>query len=281
VQAQELGNELRQARERKGLTLDQVQNDTKIRNRYLEAIEAGDLDVLPGMVYARGFIKSYAEYLTLDGQELLERHGLAAERPAEGADESLRRTKSNKQVTASGNANGGSRMFPQVVAVAVVLGLLGGVLFYVNRSGDDQETTNKKEPVAQTQEANKAQVAQPTPQPVQIEPTPAPVVEPPKPKAVVAEAAKAGDKTSYSVTGADALAMEVSVISDCWVQVTADGQTVEMGVVKAGETRTWKADKNISILTGKSKDMKIKLNEQPVALEPLLRGYTYAFERKI
>ncbi|GAB6988983.1 helix-turn-helix domain-containing protein [Paenibacillus pini] len=70
----ELGQQLREARLQKGMSLDDVQEMTKIRKRYLEAIEAGDYKVLPGSFYVRAFIKTYAETVGLDPDELLEGH---------------------------------------------------------------------------------------------------------------------------------------------------------------------------------------------------------------
>ncbi|GAB6931427.1 helix-turn-helix domain-containing protein [Paenibacillus sp. JCM 10914] len=70
----ELGQQLREARLQKGMSLDDVQEMTKIRKRYLEAIEAGDYKVLPGSFYVRAFIKTYAEAVGIDPEELLEGH---------------------------------------------------------------------------------------------------------------------------------------------------------------------------------------------------------------
>lgn len=65
----ELGQQLREARLQKGMSLDDVQEMTKIRKRYLEAIEAGDYKVLPGSFYVRAFIKTYAETVGLNPDE--------------------------------------------------------------------------------------------------------------------------------------------------------------------------------------------------------------------
>lgn len=70
----ELGQQLKEARLQKGLSLDDVQEMTKIRKRYLEAIESGDYKVLPGSFYVRAFIKTYAETVGLNPDELLEGH---------------------------------------------------------------------------------------------------------------------------------------------------------------------------------------------------------------
>lgn len=70
----DLGRQLRDARLARGLSLDDVQEMTKIRKRYLEAIEAGDFKVLPGSFYVRAFIKTYAEAVGISPDELLQEH---------------------------------------------------------------------------------------------------------------------------------------------------------------------------------------------------------------
>ena len=64
----EIGNSLREARLRQGLDLARVEDDTKIRARYLQALEDERFDVLPAETYVKGFLRTYAEYLGLDGQ---------------------------------------------------------------------------------------------------------------------------------------------------------------------------------------------------------------------
>ncbi|WP_139998465.1 helix-turn-helix domain-containing protein [Paenibacillus paridis] len=67
----DLGELLRKARDQRGLTLDDIQETTKIRKRYLEAIESGDHTVLPGPFYVRAFVKNYSEAVGLDPDEVL------------------------------------------------------------------------------------------------------------------------------------------------------------------------------------------------------------------
>ncbi|NPA90217.1 MAG: helix-turn-helix domain-containing protein [Chloroflexi bacterium] len=69
----EIGQQLQAARERQDISLEQAEADTRIRLKYLAAMEAGDFDALPNRVVARGFLRSYARYLGLDPQPLLER----------------------------------------------------------------------------------------------------------------------------------------------------------------------------------------------------------------
>ncbi len=66
-----LGDALRERREHKGVTMQQAAEDTRIREKFLQAIESGDYQSLPGTVYTKGFLRNYAQYLGLDAEEML------------------------------------------------------------------------------------------------------------------------------------------------------------------------------------------------------------------
>lgn len=64
------GEKLREARERHGFTIEHVEEETKIRKLYLNALEEENFSLLPPQVYANGFVKRYARFLDLDEEEL-------------------------------------------------------------------------------------------------------------------------------------------------------------------------------------------------------------------
>src|SRR5438874_2946907 len=64
----EIGSSLREARLRQGLDFPEIEQSTKIRGKYLRALEDEQFDLLPAQTYVKGFLRSYAEYLGLDGQ---------------------------------------------------------------------------------------------------------------------------------------------------------------------------------------------------------------------
>jgi len=64
----EIGNSLREARLRQGLEFPEVEHATKVRSKYLRALEDEQFEILPAQTYVKGFLRTYAEYLGLDGQ---------------------------------------------------------------------------------------------------------------------------------------------------------------------------------------------------------------------
>jgi len=112
-----VGTFLHQARNRRQIELAEVEAATRIRLRYLSAIENEEWDVLPGGVYTRGFIRTYASFLGLDGERLVEDYRASVERwhrtpgeQARGAEPSV--------------GGGGTGRFRLPLAVLVVLAVI-------------------------------------------------------------------------------------------------------------------------------------------------------------
>ena len=78
-----LGDVLRTAREARFIDLARVERDTKIRVRYLSALERGDYRELPGAVYTKGFLRNYGLYLGLDPEYLIDLYRLETDRHVE------------------------------------------------------------------------------------------------------------------------------------------------------------------------------------------------------
>lgn len=73
AEKESVGRTLKRSREERNLSLDEAARATKIRKDFLLAIEDDKLETLPGPVFARGFVRSYAEYLSLDAPALIAR----------------------------------------------------------------------------------------------------------------------------------------------------------------------------------------------------------------
>ena len=79
----QIGASLREARTRRGLSPADVQKAIRIRERYLKALEEETWDLLPGEAYAKGFLRTYAEFLGLDGDLYLDEWNSRFARPEE------------------------------------------------------------------------------------------------------------------------------------------------------------------------------------------------------
>src|SRR5690625_4327405 len=120
----EIGEQLKEAREEKGLTLDDIQATTKIQKRYLVAIEQDDYHALPGRFYARAFIKEYAQAVGLDAQELLTDFD---EEKIQTEDEQTVQYTRMERTRRTKSSQGGSSFFsflPTVIVIILVIGII-------------------------------------------------------------------------------------------------------------------------------------------------------------
>ncbi|MDX8047002.1 DUF4115 domain-containing protein [Gracilibacillus sp. S3-1-1] len=133
-----IGERLKEEREQKKLTLEDVQNLTKIQTRYLKAIEEERFEVMPGSFYVRAFIKEYATILDLDPEQLIEefRHELPFDQEETVVRSRVRSSKKNK---ASAKAPAIFSFMPTIVVVLLIIGIVALVwLFRQNYfSGDE------------------------------------------------------------------------------------------------------------------------------------------------
>jgi hypothetical protein len=123
----EIGSSLREARERRRFDFPRIERDTHIRAKYLRALEDEDFGVLPGPAYAKGFLRTYAEYLGLEGQRFVDEFNsrfAALDETAVPAPVRVQR--------------GGVYRRPALIAFAslVVLALVGWLIF---RGGGDEQ----------------------------------------------------------------------------------------------------------------------------------------------
>jgi cytoskeletal protein RodZ len=117
----EIGATLREARERRQLTWEQVEAETKIRAKYLRALEEEEFDSLPSGTYVRGFLRAYASYLGLDGRLFVDEY---ASRFGTRHDDELFRRRRERPMTQR-------RESSSAVLVALIAVVAIGVLFFV------------------------------------------------------------------------------------------------------------------------------------------------------
>jgi cytoskeleton protein RodZ len=143
----EIGATLREARMRARIDISEIEAETKIRAKYLRALENEEWGLLPGPAYVRSFLRTYAEALDLDAKGLLEEYKLRHERPS---DHDLMPIGSTRRRGGRGGGRGGGgggrhreqRGVPRGLVVGVVVVLLLAALYLLGRgNGSDDGGT--------------------------------------------------------------------------------------------------------------------------------------------
>jgi cytoskeleton protein RodZ len=251
--------ELREGRERRGLTLDALHAATRISRDFLDAIERGDFDFLP-RTYVRLFLRRYATQVGMDPQYVLDRY------------EELKGPKPEEVQVAMEPPRPVS--WGVVVALAVGFGLLGwaGVTMFRNRVGDrypappPEAASVQEAPVQATPEslgpaiAGRVQAAGPDSVSVPATvPVPAPAAE-----------ARPDTAAARPVFGAvwpegdSAAVLRGVCVEQTWLDVSADGGRVFRGEMKPGEERIWTARERFFVVAGRSSGIQFSIQGRPL-----------------
>lgn len=257
-----LGELLRQARARRGLDLAQVEASTRIRRRYLEALESDDLSVLPAPVFTRGLVRAYAGFLGIDqieAAELLNK-------------EEARVDAAGVRPTVPGVPLPGAGAPPlRAITVALVIGALGVLVgLMLPRYPQLLAPATAVAQVPTPPPAERSQVVAPTataPPVLTTAPSPAMAASPtPPPTATLTTDARQTATAAASVRG---VTVDAKVSGRVWVQVEADGQVSYSGILQPGERKVWRAERRLALYVGDGSLVQVVVNGQTVgALGP-------------
>ena len=146
-----IGQTLKAAREKKGYTLDDLQQITKIQKRYLIAIEENNFEALPGQFYVRAFVRQYANTVGLDGDAVVAQltKGSVTDNADGAAGQSLSRRRQNGSAPATkpGMLERLKQQLPLITIIGVVVLIIGGVVY---ASVQNRRATQHERQIAQT-----------------------------------------------------------------------------------------------------------------------------------
>lgn len=141
----DVGAKLKEARLASGLSLDSLQETTKIQKRYLLAIEEGNLHILPGKFYARAFIKEYASAVGLDASELLEEY--KEEIPAaEEENTQYSRIQRTRKSNHSEKVSQISSLIPSIIVVLLIIGIIFVAWWFIRENMAEDGSAPVEEP---------------------------------------------------------------------------------------------------------------------------------------
>ncbi len=236
-----IGDTLRKERERQKLSIQDVEQGTSIRSIYIEALEKGDYDSLPGKVYAKGFVKNYANFLGLDADKLSKDFSAEISPPVievgdniptevitvEPQKQSKLKITELKEPDLKVKHRGESSNSSLFIIAAVVLIALfaGGAWYYL----DSQAVANVNPPQPEVN------------QPVE----PAPVENP----------------VSAAIPQ-DGVNVHAVFTMDCWTRVMIDGVVIYEGMIPAGDVYDWHGIEGVTLRVGNAGAVDITSNGQ-------------------
>lgn len=131
----EIGIRLKEARKANDISLDSLQETTKIQKRYLLAIEQGNLHLLPGKFYARAFIKEYASAVGLDPNEILEDY---QDEPTaidkQNQEMEYSRVQRSRQESKTSKNPAVLAVIPKIIVLLLVIGILITAIYFYNKA---------------------------------------------------------------------------------------------------------------------------------------------------
>ena len=243
-----VGDVLRRERERQKMTLADIERGTSIRALYIEHIEQGNLKGLPGMVYAKGFVRNYAAFLRLDAEQIVqqfvaEHSGAqepapipAAPAPEAVPEEETRRIslsdidgESLSNISIGDDKSSYMGIFGKlVVGFVVLIAVVGGsvaLLSYINAPAKEM------------------------PEVAEQAPTPAKPADP---------AAPAADEKAKAA--AQEVQVSMRLTDHCWAEVQVDGKTVFEGMLEKGKTEHWKGKETVILRAGNAGAVELTVN---------------------
>jgi cytoskeletal protein RodZ len=246
----EFGSTLRQARERRGISLRQIATSTKISMVVLEALERDDFSHLPGGIFSRAFVRAYAIEVGIDPEETVQ-HFLTRFGEAEAAH---RDTETPVEVSADDRAflerqRQASRIL-RIAAIVLVVVVVAALSIW--RITARQKATSRVEPAAVTEPTGDGPPAERPATAVASAPGAA------VPTAQPTAAAPAGDTAR---TAAIAVQLEASDI--CWTEVSVDGKVAMKDTLVAGQRLTFSADREVIVTAGNAGALSWTLNGKP------------------
>ena len=234
-----VGTILKEAREAKGYSLADVERETSIRSRYLEAVENDEYDKTPGEVFVKGIIRNYGNFLGLDGMELVTQYkasaaGVAAEAARSNGIREVEKVRLNIQLKDKRDIGSGTGRFEmpklpmkQLAAGVACVAVLVAGYFAIPAAIDYAKNLPKDEP---------KQVEQAKPE-------------------------------SKPAVAADRVTVELEAEGSCWLEASADGKEIFAGMLQAKDKKAFEAKEKLVVKYGNIGAVKIRVNGELIDLK--------------
>jgi cytoskeletal protein RodZ len=237
----DFGRRLRDARERRGISLRQIADATKIGVASLEALERNDFSRLPGGIFSRAFVRSYAVHVGLDPDDTIQQFLDSLPRAANDARSALLAPEDHEAIESD------RRIAATFVRLATLALPIAMAIVYFGSSGRPGADFRADAEPSLLNASSRPAAAAPAAA------TPAVAVQPVQPAAPAARR--------------DVLIVGVAALAECWVAATIDGSTVMERLMTSGERQTLEVAGELRLTVGDAAALALTIEGAP--LRPL------------
>lgn len=255
-----LGKQFKNAREQKGLSLDQISKSTKIKKDYLKAIEEERFDYLPtGEVYRKGFIKKYAAALGMDTEKILKEYEetkSSSEEMAQPGDEiDTEKVYETYKYQLPQKSQSLISAKTIIIIIAIIVSLLAAKQILFNNSENQRQGDKEPEAYVSSQE-NTPPVEETQKEPEQtLKNVEIKLIE------------KDEYNTEYHVLNSENIQFKLQVIKDrCWVSVKVDGENFFEGTLTKDQIKTINARNKVWVRIGNPKVVSLSVNGEDLGI---------------
>lgn len=258
----DIGARLREQRETLGLSLEDIEHHTNIRQHYLQALETGDLDSIPSPVQARGMLNNYATFLGMDPDPVLIRfaEGLQARLNDKKSQAGTIRPEVKRRKTVPRPVR---RVFSNdlliggtLIVFLVLFVLWGGIRIFAMQAEDTPEPTAIS--IADVLLATSTPSPSPSIEPSDQTPTRSGVILANPTGTLLAGATP--ELPTPPIGGQEGLEVYISVYNRAWLKVTVDEEVEFEGRALPGSAYTFSGEKQVEILTGNGLAVQVYFN---------------------
>jgi len=255
-----VGDMLREERQRRGLSLDQISRETKIPPRLLEAIENNHFELLPGGVFAKSFVRQYARFLSLDDDALTSQLAKLVSSDIDLANVAPEPAYKVPRMDEWNTSRGpGSSILPALAMMVAMVLICSGLYVWWQRS---RAASAAARPPSSTHSAQQT-VRRPAEQPVTPAATPSQAAAPVTGQSAAQPQEETASKPGEPANPAATLEVSLTADADDWVRVTSDGKVLMSDTMHPSEVKTFAADEALQLRVGDAGNLQLTVNGKP------------------
>ncbi len=237
-----IGATLKEARNRQALSFEEIHAKIKIHPRVLQLLEEDKFDKLPSPLFAKSFLRSYADFLSVDADDLVRAYERGDKKPVEPPQDHIFMRTADERLAAPAISK---KWFAVPAAIAIAVFAAVVLFIMVKTLWEAMPKPQWPKPSARAAKADRKA----TPPRADSE------------KKVSSDWLRSPEQGNFpSIPKKAPLELRIKAVDNVWMRVTSDGRVMFQSILKRGAAETWTARESIEIWSGNSSNMVLSLN---------------------